>query len=62
MSVSAPARPLWTPNLSWSTLQTLQQRDVVVYLRSVSTYVVTGLVLVISALMIRSNWASQPKQ
>jgi ABC-type transport system involved in multi-copper enzyme maturation permease subunit len=40
-----------------SALQTLQNRDVLVYLRSISTYVATGLALCTSALMIRSNLA-----
>src|SRR5689334_19121253 len=44
-------------NLRWSTLQTLQQRDLVAHLRSISTYIVIGLVLLTSALIIRSNLA-----
>ena len=44
-------------DVTWSTLQTLQQRDLVVYVRSISTYIVAGLALLTSTLMIRSNLA-----
>jgi ABC-type transport system involved in multi-copper enzyme maturation permease subunit len=44
-------------DLTWSTLQTLQRRDLIVYVRSIGTYIVSGLALLTSALMIRSNLA-----
>lgn len=57
MSFAVRADPRSTLELTWSTLHTLQRRDLGVYLRSISTYIVAGLGLLTSAIMIRSNLA-----
>jgi ABC-type transport system involved in multi-copper enzyme maturation permease subunit len=57
MSLRSRPEPRLPLDLRWSTLQTLQQRDLVAHLRSISTYIVIALVLLTAALMIRSNLA-----
>src|SRR5262245_55284274 len=57
MTILLRPEPRLPLDLRWSTLQTLQQRDLVAHLRSISTYIVIGLVLLTSALIIRSNLA-----